>query len=185
MLSYESSVNHNLFAQWWWLLTDQHGSCFSLELVQFNCSVVSDSATPWIVARQASLSITNSRSLLKLMSIESVIPSNQLILCRPLLLPPSIIPNITVFSWLKLYFIICMYEYTYVCVYVFQFSSVAQSCLTLCDPMDCSTPGFPSINNFRGLLTLMSIRSVMPSNHLILCHPLFLTPSINPQITIF
>ena len=54
--------------------------------------------TPWTAACQASLSITNSRSLLKLMSIESVIPSNHLILCHPLLLPPSIIPSIRVFS---------------------------------------------------------------------------------------
>ena len=54
--------------------------------------------TLWTVALQASLSITNSRSLLKLMSIESVMPSNHLILCRPLLLPPSIFPSITVFS---------------------------------------------------------------------------------------
>ena len=50
---------------------------------------MSDSATPWTAARQASLSITNSRSLLKLMSIELVMPSNHLILCRPLLLLPS------------------------------------------------------------------------------------------------
>ena len=54
--------------------------------------------TPWTAARQASLSITNSRSLLKLMSIESVMPSNHLILCCPLLLPPSIFPSIRVFS---------------------------------------------------------------------------------------
>ena len=54
--------------------------------------------TPWIAARQASLSITNIRSLLKLMSIESVIPSNHLILCHLLLLPPSIFPSIRVFS---------------------------------------------------------------------------------------
>ena len=52
---------------------------------------------PWTVARQASLSITNSRSLLKLMSIASVMPSNHLILCRPLL-PPSVFPSIRVFS---------------------------------------------------------------------------------------
>ena len=56
------------------------------------------SATPWTAARQASLSITNSRSLLKPMSIESVIPSNHLILCCPLLLSPSIFPSIRVFS---------------------------------------------------------------------------------------
>ena len=55
-------------------------------------------ATSWTVACQASLSITNSQSLLKLMSVESVMPSNHLILCHPLLLPPSIPPNIRVFS---------------------------------------------------------------------------------------
>ena len=54
--------------------------------------------TPWTTARQASLSITNSQSLPKLMSIESVMPSNHLILCRPLLLPPSIFAGIRVFS---------------------------------------------------------------------------------------
>ena len=54
--------------------------------------------TPRTAARQASLSITNSQSLLKLMSIESVMPSNHLILCRPLLLPPSIFPSIRAFS---------------------------------------------------------------------------------------
>ena len=55
-------------------------------------------ATPWTVAHQASLSITNPWSLLKLVSIEPVMPSNHLILCRPLLLPPSILPSIRVFS---------------------------------------------------------------------------------------
>jgi len=60
---------------------------------------MSDSATPWTTARQASLSITNSWILLKLMSIESMIPSNHLILCGPLLLPPSIFPGIRVFSY--------------------------------------------------------------------------------------
>ena len=54
--------------------------------------------TPWTAARQASLSITNSRSLLELMSIESVMPSSHLMLCRPLLLLPSIFPNMRVFS---------------------------------------------------------------------------------------
>ena len=66
--------------------------------VRFSRSVVSDSATPWIAARQASLSINNFRSLLKLMSSESVMPSNHRILCRPLLLLPSIFPSIRVFS---------------------------------------------------------------------------------------
>ena len=65
--------------------------------VQLSHSVTSNSATPWTAARQASLSITNSQSLLKLMSIESVMPSNHLILC-PLLFLPSIFPSIRVFS---------------------------------------------------------------------------------------
>ena len=54
--------------------------------------------TPWTAALQASLSITNTQSLLKFMSIETVMPSNHLILCHPLLLPPSIFPSIKVFS---------------------------------------------------------------------------------------
>ena len=58
--------------------------------------------TPWTAAHQASLSITNSRSLFKLMPIESVMPSSHLNLCRPLLLPPSILPSIRVFSRVKL-----------------------------------------------------------------------------------
>ena len=66
--------------------------------VQFSRSVLFDSATPRTAARQASLSITNSWSLLKLMSIKSVMPSNHLILCRPLLLLPSIFPSIRIFS---------------------------------------------------------------------------------------
>ena len=66
--------------------------------VQFSRSVVSDSVTPWTAACQASLSITISQSLFKLMSIESVMPSNHLILCRPLLLLPSIFPSIRLFS---------------------------------------------------------------------------------------
>ena len=66
--------------------------------VPFSRSVVSDSATPWTAAHQASMSITNSRSWPKLMSIESVMPSNHLILCHSLLLPPSIFPSIRVFS---------------------------------------------------------------------------------------
>ena len=66
--------------------------------IQFSRSVVSDSLRPRIAAHQASLSITNSRSLPKLMSIESVMPSNHLILCHPLLLLPSIFPSIRVFS---------------------------------------------------------------------------------------
>jgi len=75
---------------------------FNLKTSRFS-SVQSQSCvrlfvTPWTAARQASLSITNSWSLLKLMSIESVMPSNH-ILCRPLFLPPSIFPSIRVFSY--------------------------------------------------------------------------------------
>ena len=66
--------------------------------VQFSHSVLSDSVTPWTAACQASLCITNSRSLLKLLSIEWVMPSNHLILCHPLLLPPSIFPSVRVVS---------------------------------------------------------------------------------------
>ena len=66
--------------------------------VQFSRSVVSDSVTPWTAACQASLSITNSWSLLKLMSIESVMPSNHLVLCHPFLLLASIFPSIRGFS---------------------------------------------------------------------------------------
>ena len=76
---------------------------------------------PWTVAHKASQSITDTGSLLKLMSIESMMPSNHLILCHPLLLPPSIFPSLS----------------------SVQFSSVAQSCPTLCNPMNRSTPGLP------------------------------------------
>ena len=73
----------------------------------------------------------------------------------------------------------CMYIYTY------QFSSVAQSCLTPCDPMNCSTSGFLSITSSQNLLKLMSIELVMPSNQLILCRLLLLPPSIFPSIRVF
>ena len=90
--------------------------------VQFSHLVVSDSLQPHdLQACHASLSITNFWSLLRLMSIESVMPSNHLILCRPLLLLPSIFPSIS----------------------SVQFSSVTQSCPTLRNPMNHSTPGLP------------------------------------------
>ena len=75
--------------------------CWTIvHLFQFSRSVVSDSLRPHGLhaARQATLPITNSRSLLKFMSIESVMPSSRLIFCRPLLLPSSIFPSIRVFS---------------------------------------------------------------------------------------
>ena len=84
---------------------------------QFSHSVVSHSVTPWTAARQASLSITNSQSLLRFMSIELVMPSNHLILYHPLLLLPSIFPSIS--------------------------SVQSLSCVRLFDPMNRSTSGFP------------------------------------------
>ena len=66
-----------------------------------------------------------------------------------------------------------------------QFSLVAQACPTLCNPMNHSTPGPLSITNSQSLLKLMSIESVMPSSHLILCRPLLLLPPIPPSIRVF
>ena len=66
-----------------------------------------------------------------------------------------------------------------------QFNSVAQSCPTLCDPVDCSMLGFPVHHQLLELVKLMSIESVMPSNHLILCRPLLLLPPIPPSIRVF
>ena len=79
-----------------WIWTKEITSWESVS--QFSCTAVSDSATPWTAAHQASLAVTNTRILLKPMSIESVMPSNHLILCDPLLLPPSIFPSLGVFS---------------------------------------------------------------------------------------
>ena len=68
---------------------------------------------------------------------------------------------------------------------VIQFSSVAQSCLTLCDPWTAACQASLSITNCRSLLKLMSIMSVMPSSHLIFCRPLLLLPPIPPSIRVF
>ena len=102
-------------------------------------------ATPWIAARQPSLSITNSQSSLKLMSIESVMPSSHLIL-HPLLLCLSLSQYQGIFQWvcnhferLNPYFFYWFFH----SVITGQVSSVAQSCPTLCDPMNRSTPALP------------------------------------------
>ena len=96
--------------RWWWLpnsvnVLNATGQCaYKGQILCYVFSSVQSLnrvrlfATPWTAAHQASLSITNSWSLLKLMSTESVMPSNHLILCHPLLLPPLIFPSIGVFS---------------------------------------------------------------------------------------
>ena len=66
-----------------------------------------------------------------------------------------------------------------------QYSLVAQSSLTLCNPMLCSTPGFPVLHHFLEFLKLVSIESVMPSNHLMFRPPLLLPPSIFPSLGVF
>ena len=93
--------------------------------------------------------------------------------------------TIAFFSSGENYFIVCTYHilfsshssvgFCYCC-------SVTKSCPTLFDPMDCSTPGFPVLHRLQSLLRLTSIESMMPSNHLILCHPLLLLTSIFPSI---
>ena len=122
--------------------------------------------TPWTVACQASLSVTNSWSLLKLMSIESVIPPNHLILCHLLLLLPSVFSSIRVFS-------------------IESFSSVAQSCPTLCDPMNRSTPGHP-VHHQHPESTQTHVRcvgdAIQPSHPLSSC---LLLPSVFPSIRVF
>ena len=91
-----TSISKLLFRRNQYVLIWHFISNFWISL--FNRSIMSNSATPWIAAHQAFLSITNSWNLLKLMSIELVMPSNHLILCHPFLLPPSIFPSIRVFS---------------------------------------------------------------------------------------
>ena len=73
----------------------------------------------------------------------------------------------------------------YFFIFYYQFSSVAQSCPTLCDPVNCSMAGLLSINKSQSSLRLTSIESVMPFGHLILRRPLFLLPPIPPSIRIF
>ena len=117
-------------------------------------------ATPWTTACQASLSINSSRSLPKPMSTESVMPSNHLILCHPLLFLPSIFPSIS--------------------------SVQSLSCVPLfATPLTTACQASLSITNSQSLFKLMSSELVMPYNHLILCHSLLLLPSIFPRIRIF
>ena len=110
-------------------------------------------AIPWTAARQASLSITNSQSLFKFTSIELVMPFNHLIVCRPPLLLPSILPRISSVQLLS---------------HVRLFAT----------PQTAPFQASLSITNSWNLSKLMSIEPVMPSNHLILYHPLLL-PAFN------
>ena len=166
---------------------------FSQTSVQFSRSVGSNSATPWTAACQASLSITNSRSLLKLMSIELVMPSNHLILHHPILLPPLVFPSVRVFSsdsvfrirWPKYW----SFSFSTRPSNVYsgstsrhQFSSVTQSGPT---PWTAALQASLSITTSQSLLKFMSVESVMPSNHLTLCYLLLLLPSIFPSIRVF
>ena len=84
---------------------------------------------------------------------------------------------------LSVFFIMVTCSMVFCCCY--HCCSVAMSCPTLCDPVDCSMPGFLSFTISQTLLKLMSIESVMPSNHLFLCCPLLLLPSIFPSIMVF
>ena len=94
----ETKLNTKHSKDRWGFIVNKQSERVQFSSVQFSRSVMSDSATPWIAARQASLSITNSWSSLRLTSIESVMLSSHLILCHPLLLLPSIPPSIRVFS---------------------------------------------------------------------------------------
>ena len=147
----------------------------------------------WTAACQASLSITSSQSLLKLMSIESATPSDHLILCRPLLLLPSIFPSIRVFSnelalfqirwpkyWSFSFSISTSNEYSGLISFRidwFGLLAVQGSPKSLLQHCPSPTPRACSNSPF--------IDMVMLSNHLILCCPLLLPPSIFPSIRVF
>ena len=158
-------------------------SCFSS--VQFSRSVVSDSVTPWIAACQASLSITNSWSSLRLMSIESVMPSSHLILCHPLLLlhpiPRSIsLPMSQLFAWGG--------QSTGVSALASFLPKKSQgwspsewtgkslqSCPTLGNPMDCSSPLGSSVHGDS------PHKNTGVGCHALL-HGIFLTQGSNPHL---
>ena len=137
--------NQSLFVLCFYLLIldDKGQSVQSLSHVQLF-------ATPWAAARQTSLSITNSQSLLKLMSIESVMPSNHLIPCHPLLLLPLIFLSIRVFSSES---VLRIRRPKYWSFNIspsndknsywknFRWIKSVLSCVWLCDPVDCSPPG--------------------------------------------
>ena len=164
-------------------------------------------ATPWITAHQSSLSITNSQSSLKLMSIESVMPSSHLILCRPLLLLPPIAPTIRVFSsestlcmrWPKYWSFsfnispsnehpgLISFRMDWLDLLSVQFSSVQSLSRVwlFATPWIAAHQASLSITNSRSPPKTMSINLVMPFNYLILSRPLLLPSSIFPTIRVF
>ena len=162
---------------------------------------MSDFVTPWTAPQQASLSFTVSRSLLKLVSVESVMPSNHLILCRPLLLLPSVFPSMRALStelalcikWPKYwsFSISPSNEYSWFIsfridwfnLHIVQFSSVLSLSRVWLFPT--ARQGSLSVTNSQSLLKPISTESVMKSNYLILCHPFLLPPSIFPSIRVF
>ena len=141
--------------------------------------------TSWTAASQASLSMTNSWSLLKPMSIELVMPSKLLTLCCPV--SPSVLNLSQHWGLFQRVNSLCQVAKILELQlhHSVQFSSVTQSCPTLCDHMNHSMPGLPVHHQLPSLPKLMSIESVMQSNHLILCRPLLLLPSIFPSIRVF
>ena len=162
-----------------------HGILVPSTSVQFSsvASCVQLFATPWIAARQASLSITNSRSSLKLTSIESVMPSSHLILCRPLFLLPQPLPasesfpmsqffawggqSIGVSATLSVLPMNSVQSLSRIWLFVTPWTRARQASL--------------SITNSRSPPKPMSIESIMPSNHLILHRPILLLPSVFPN----
>ena len=163
-----ASLNHNFFRVM--IIIPFSYSCS----VQFGCSVMSNSLQPHGL-QHARL---QSWSLLKLVSIESVMPSNHLIPCHPLLLLPSIFPGIRIFSNESVLRIMAK---------VLEFQSVhsVSHFQVFVTPWTAARQASLSVTNSQSLLKCMSIYLVMPSKHPILCHPLLLPPSILPSIRVF
>ena len=133
----------------------------------------------------ASMSITNSWSVLKLMSFKLGMPSNHHNLHHPLLIPPSIFPSIKVFSKESVFpsghqsIEVSASARTFCCC------SVNQLCPTLCDRIDSACQASLSYTISQSLFKLMSIDMVMPPNNLIFCHPLLLLTSVFPSVMVF
>ena len=152
---------------------------FMFSLVQL-LSLVWLFATPWTAARQASLSITNSRNLLKFMSIESVMPSNHLILCCPLLLPPPTFPSIRVFSNES---VLCIRwpKYWSLSFSISPSNEYSELISFRMDWLDLLAVQ----GTLKSLLHSMVEKSMVPPNPFIFCCSLLLLPSIFPSIGAF